>query len=31
MKLYVYLPIALQAEARDALLISYGVGSTARR
>jgi spermidine synthase len=30
MKLYVYLPLALQAEARDALLISYGVGSTAK-
>ncbi len=30
MKLYVYLPLALQAEAHDALLISYGVGSTAK-
>ena len=30
MKLYVYLPLALQADARDALLISYGVGSTAK-
>jgi predicted membrane-bound spermidine synthase len=30
MKLYVYLPLALQPDARDALLISYGVGSTAK-
>jgi spermidine synthase len=30
MKLYVYLPLALRAESRDALLISYGVGSTAK-
>jgi predicted membrane-bound spermidine synthase len=30
MKLYVYLPLALQADPRDALLISYGVGSTAK-
>jgi spermidine synthase len=30
MKLYVYLPIALRAEARDALLVSFGVGSTAK-
>ncbi len=30
MKLYVYLPLALQADAHDALLISYGVGSTAK-
>ena len=30
MKLFVYLPLALQAGARDALLISYGVGSTAK-
>jgi len=30
MKLYVYLPLALQADAREALLISYGVGSTAK-
>jgi spermidine synthase len=30
MKLYVYLPIALQPDARDALLISFGVGSTAK-
>ncbi len=30
MKLYVYLPLALQSDARDALLISYGVGSTAK-
>ncbi len=30
MKLYVYLPIALHGEARDALLISFGVGSTAK-
>jgi len=30
MKLYVYLPIALKPDARDALLISYGVGSTAK-
>ena len=30
MKLYVYLPVALQADMREALLISYGVGSTAK-
>ncbi len=30
MKLYVYLPIAFKPDARDALLISYGVGSTAK-
>lgn len=30
MKLFVYLPLALQADAQDALLISYGVGSTAK-
>jgi spermidine synthase len=30
MKLYVYLPLALHADARDALLISFGVGSTAK-
>jgi spermidine synthase len=30
MKLYVYLPLALHSEARDALLISFGVGSTAK-
>jgi spermidine synthase len=30
MKLYVYLPLALQHDARDALLISFGVGSTAK-
>ena len=30
MKLYVYLPLALQAETHDALLISFGVGSTAK-
>jgi spermidine synthase len=30
MKLYVYLPLALRAETRDALLISFGVGSTAK-
>ena len=30
MKLYVYLPLALHAAARDALLISFGVGSTAK-
>jgi predicted membrane-bound spermidine synthase len=30
MKLYVYLPLALRPESRDALLISYGVGSTAK-
>lgn len=30
MKLYVYLPLALKADARNALLISYGVGSTAK-
>ncbi len=30
MKLYVYLPEILRGELRDALLISYGVGSTAR-
>jgi hypothetical protein len=29
MKLYVYLPLALHPGARDALLISFGVGSTA--
>jgi spermidine synthase len=29
MKLYVYWPVALRPEPRDALLISYGVGSTA--
>lgn len=30
MKLYVYLPLALNPDSRDALLISYGVGSTAK-
>ncbi len=30
MKLYVYLPVALNPETRDTLLISYGVGSTAK-
>lgn len=30
MKLYVYLPVALEPDMRDALLISYGVGSTAK-
>src|SRR4029453_16224084 len=30
MKLYVYLPLALRSDARDALLISFGVGSTAK-
>jgi spermidine synthase len=30
MKLYVYLPIALRSDSRDALLISFGVGSTAK-
>ena len=30
MKLYVYLPLALKADTRNALLISYGVGSTAK-
>lgn len=30
MKLFVYLPLALKGEARNALLISYGVGSTAK-
>ena len=30
MKLYVYLPLALKADTRDALLISFGVGSTAK-
>ena len=30
MKLYVYLPLALRADTRNALLISYGVGSTAK-
>lgn len=30
MQLFVYLPIALRPEARHALLISYGVGCTAR-
>ncbi len=30
MKLFVYLPVALQPELRSALLISYGVGSTAK-
>jgi spermidine synthase len=29
MKLYVYWPVALRPDPRDALLISYGVGSTA--
>ena len=30
MKLYVYLPVALNPDIKDALLISYGVGSTAK-
>ena len=30
MKLYVYLPVALRERMSDALLISYGVGSTAK-
>jgi hypothetical protein len=30
MKLYVYLPLALHPDTRDTLLISYGVGSTAK-
>jgi len=30
MKLYVYLPLALKADTRDALLISFGVGATAK-
>jgi len=30
MKLYVYLPLAIKADTRDALLISFGVGSTAK-
>jgi predicted membrane-bound spermidine synthase len=30
MKLYVYLPLALNPDTRDALLISYGVASTAK-
>ncbi len=30
MKLYVYLPLAIKADIRDALLISFGVGSTAK-
>jgi len=30
MKLYVYLPLALRSDTRDALLISFGVGSTAK-
>ena len=30
MKLYVYLPVALHTNIKDALLISYGVGSTAK-
>ena len=30
MKLYTYLPVALHGDIRSALLISYGVGSTAR-
>jgi spermidine synthase len=30
MKLYVYLPLALRAQSKDALLISFGVGSTAK-
>lgn len=30
MKLYVYLPVAVHANLRSALLISYGVGSTAK-
>ena len=30
MKLYVYLPLAIKADTRDALLISFGVGATAK-
>lgn len=30
MKLYVYLPVAFEPDMRDALLISFGVGSTAK-
>ena len=30
MKLYVYLPIALRPQSKEALLISFGVGSTAK-
>jgi predicted membrane-bound spermidine synthase len=30
MKLYVYLPMAIHPEVRSALLISYGIGSTAK-
>lgn len=30
MKLFVYLPVAFEPDARDALLISYGVGMTAK-
>ena len=30
MKLYVYLPMALKPDSKDALLISFGVGSTAK-
>ncbi len=30
MKLYVYLPLALKPDTQDALLISYGVGQTAK-
>jgi len=30
MKLYVYLPLAFKSDAKDALLISFGVGSTAK-
>ncbi len=30
MKLYVYLPVALHPDPKSALLISYGVGSTAK-
>ncbi len=30
MKLYVYLPIALNPDSRNALLVSYGVGQTAK-
>ena len=30
MKLYVYLPLAIKADIQDALLISFGVGSTAK-
>ena len=30
MKLYVYLPLAIKADIHDALLISFGVGSTAK-